>query len=270
MKTRMNGHAPSVPLPLFALAAGGILVVVGHALSTPIEGTGESYVTRFAANRGEHFMGLLLTTIGALLLIPGVMGVLRVLDGRSTLAQVGCTLGCIGAAALGVGDGVITFTMGTLTAKDLGLAASVYDAMNQSNLAGLPFMFAPLFVLGHVLLGILWCGWEARCGGRGPYSSPAPFSSSRRGVAASSQRQRSRLSRQGSSALHGFSGAGRAFLPPQDGQSRQQARQRPDPSPRLGTGSRSHWHEPVIVLGCTSLAVCMHHDYSLRLWRGST
>ena len=115
----MNGHAPSVPLPLFALAAGGILVVVGHALSTPIEGTGESYVTRFAANRGEHFMGLLLTTIGALLLIPGVIGILRVLDGRSTLAQVGCTLGCIGAAALGVGDGVITFTMGTLTARIL-------------------------------------------------------------------------------------------------------------------------------------------------------
>jgi hypothetical protein len=150
----MNGRAASAPLPLFALAAGGILVAVGHALSTPMDGTGESYVTRFAASRGEHFTGLLLTTIGALLFIPGAMGVLRVLDGRSTLAQVGCILGGIGAAALGVGDGFITFTMGTLTAKDLGLAASVYDVMEQSNLAGVPFMFAPLFVLGFVLLGI--------------------------------------------------------------------------------------------------------------------
>jgi hypothetical protein len=141
-------------LPLLALATGPILIAVGHALSTPIDGTGQDYVTRFAANRPEHIAGLLLTAIGVLLLLPGAAGILRVLDGRSTLARIGCIIGGIGAAALGVGDGVIAFTMGTLTGTNLGLAARVYDTMDHSNLAGLPFQGAPLFVLGFVLLGI--------------------------------------------------------------------------------------------------------------------
>jgi hypothetical protein len=154
MTTSTKRHTSFVPLPLLALAAGGILVAVGHAISTPIEGTGDEYVARFAASRGEHFAGLLITTIGALLFVPGLAGVLRALDGRSPLARIGAALAGIGAAALGVGDGVIAMVMGTLTANDPGLAARVYDAMDRSDLAGLPFMFAPLFVLGFVLLGI--------------------------------------------------------------------------------------------------------------------
>jgi len=142
-------------LPLLALATGPILIAVGHALSAPVEGTGLEYVTRFAANRTEHVTGLLLTAIGVLLLVPGAAGVLHVLDGRSTLARVGCTLGGIGAAALGIGDGMIALVAGALTgSNDLALGAHVKDVMDQSSLAGLPFQFAPLFVLGFVLLGI--------------------------------------------------------------------------------------------------------------------
>jgi hypothetical protein len=142
-------------LPLLALATGPILIAVGHALSTPIEGSGRDYVTRFAASRPEHIAGLLLTAIGGLLLLPGAAGVLRVLDGRSMLARIGCTLGGIGAAALGGGDGMIGLTAGTLTGADHELAARASDAFDQSNLAGVPFQGgAPLFVIGFVLLGI--------------------------------------------------------------------------------------------------------------------
>lgn len=141
-------------LPLLALATGPILVVVGHALSAPIEGTGREYATRFAANRPEHVAGLLLTAVGVLLLVPGLAGVLRVLDGRSTLARVGATLAGVGAAALGVGDGMIALIAGALTRDDLELAARVKDVTDESSLAGLPFQFAQAFVLGLVLLGV--------------------------------------------------------------------------------------------------------------------
>lgn len=149
-----NSRYGPATLPLLALALGGILVVVGHGLTAPMEGTAESYVADFAANWGEHFAGMLLTAIGALLFIPGIMGVLRVLDGRSTLARVGGTLAGIGAAALGVGDGAIALMAGVLIREDRGLAVGVYDVFDRSNLAGLPFMFAPLLVLGFILLGV--------------------------------------------------------------------------------------------------------------------
>jgi len=156
-----TGLGPAT-LPLLALAAGGILAVVGHGLTEPMEGTGESFVANFAANWGEHFTGMLLTAIGTLLFVPGIMGVLRVLDGRSTLARVGGTLAGIGAASLGVGDGAITLMAGVLVREDRALAEGVYEVFDRSSLAGLPFVFAPLFVIGFVLLGVAL----ARMGGQ--------------------------------------------------------------------------------------------------------
>ena len=41
-------------LPLLALGTGPLLIAVGHALSTPTEGLGADYVTRFAANRPAY------------------------------------------------------------------------------------------------------------------------------------------------------------------------------------------------------------------------
>jgi hypothetical protein len=158
MKGTIMKNTPREPmhpawLALLALASGGVLVVLGHALSAPQEGTGEEFVARFAANWGVHFAGMLLTTIGALLFIPGIMGVLRVLNGRSTVARVGGTLAGIGAAALGVGDGALTLMAGVLVHEDRELAVKVAEVFDRSNLAGLPFMFAPLFVFGLILLG---------------------------------------------------------------------------------------------------------------------
>jgi hypothetical protein len=141
-------------LPLLALGTGAVLVVLGHALSTPMVDSAHAYVTRFAANRSEHVAGLLLTGIGAFLLVPGAAGILRVLDGRSRLARVGCTIGGIGAAALGAGDVLVACSIGTVVGKGPDLAARYYEAMNHSSLGPLPFQFAPLFVVGFVLLGI--------------------------------------------------------------------------------------------------------------------
>ncbi len=141
---------------LAALAAvgSGIGIVVGHLLTVPPQGEASAYVRDFAHHHTSGVIGGLLTAVGAFLLVPGLSAILRLVRGRGAgLATAGAVLAGIGIVSLGAGDVMITLMMGWLVKSDPGTAVAIFKGADSSALAGLPFAFAPLFVLGMLLIG---------------------------------------------------------------------------------------------------------------------
>lgn len=155
---------PDVPPPairvrrrLAGLAAvgAGAGIVVGHLLTVDPNLPAATYVRDLGAHRATGVIGGLLTSVGAFLLLPAMAAALRLVRGRGAgLATAGAVLVGCGAAALAAGDVMITLVMGTLVQGHPDLAESVYRSADSSALIGLPFMFAPLLVIGLVLVGI--------------------------------------------------------------------------------------------------------------------
>ncbi|MFI5694666.1 DUF4386 family protein [Kribbella sp. NPDC051586] len=142
-------------LSAIALAAGGVGIVVGHLLTVPSDQPAAAYVAQLAAHRVTGTIGGLLTAIGAFLVVPGLAALLRLIRERGArLATAGAILAGVGITALGTGDAMISLVMGGLVPDHQDLAASLFTLSDSVPLIGLPFAFAPLFVLGTVLLGI--------------------------------------------------------------------------------------------------------------------
>jgi hypothetical protein len=141
-------------LAALATAGAGIGIVVGHLLTVPPEGKASTYVDDFAHHHTTGVIGGLLTAVGAFLLVPGLGAILRLVRGRGAgLATAGAVLAGIGIVSLGAGDVMITLVMGWLVKSDPDTAVAVFKGSDASALVGLPFSFAPLLVLGMVLLG---------------------------------------------------------------------------------------------------------------------
>ncbi len=141
-------------LAALATVGAGIGIVVGHLLTVPPDGKASTYVDDFAHHHTTGVIGGLLTAAGAFLLVPGLSSILRLVRGRGAgLATAGAVMAGIGIVSLGAGDVMITLIMGWLVKSDPGTALAIFKRSDSSPLVGLPFAFAPLFVLGMLLIG---------------------------------------------------------------------------------------------------------------------
>lgn len=142
-------------LSALALVGGGVGVVVGHLLTVPSDQDMKPYLDQLAAHRTTGIVGGLLTAVGAFLVVPGLVALLRLVRDRGArFATAGAILAGAGITALGAGDVMITLVMGDLVAKHRDTAEALYRIADTDPLLSLPFALAPLFVLGMVLLGV--------------------------------------------------------------------------------------------------------------------
>lgn len=138
-----------------AAGAAGVGIVIGHLLTVPPEGSATTYVDDFSRHHATGVVGGMLTAVGAFLLVPGLGAILRLVRGRGAgLATTAAVLAGVGIVALGAGDVMITLVMGWLVTGDPARAVAIFHDSDTSSLVGLPFAFAPLFVLGMLLLGV--------------------------------------------------------------------------------------------------------------------
>lgn len=142
-------------LSALALVGGGAGVVVGHLLTVPSDQDMKPYLDQLAAHRTTGIVGGLLTAVGAFLVVPGLVALLRLVRERGArFATAGALLAGVGITALGAGDVMLTLVMGGLVEKHRDTAEALYRIADTEPLLSLPFALAPLFVLGMVLLGV--------------------------------------------------------------------------------------------------------------------
>ena len=135
--------------------AAGALIVVGHLLTVDSGVGRNAYLDQLAAHPTTGVLGGLLTSAGCFLLLPGLAALLGLVRRRgAALGTVAAVMIGTGVASLGAGDTMITLVMGTLVDGHRALAGGLYDVANTAPLLGLPFVLAPLVVLGAILLGI--------------------------------------------------------------------------------------------------------------------
>jgi hypothetical protein len=153
-----SAHAPSVQLrhrlSAIALAGAGVGIVAGHALSVDSGQPANAYLADFSAHHVRGTIGGLVIAVGAFLLVPGLAAALRLVTGRGArLATVAAVLWGLGAMALGAGDVMQTLVMSALVPDHQDTARAIIDVAQQGIL-GLPFLFAPAFVLGGALFAV--------------------------------------------------------------------------------------------------------------------
>ncbi|MDQ6715406.1 MAG: hypothetical protein M3Z83_04785 [Actinomycetota bacterium] len=151
-------HAVSTPLrqrlSALALAGAGVGIVAGHALSVDSGQSSDAYLADFTAHHVRGTIGGLTIAVGAFLLVPGLAAALRLVTGRGArLATVAAVLWGLGAMALGAGDVMQTLVMSALVPAHPDTVRAVIDVA-QDGILGLPFLFAPAFVLGGVLFAL--------------------------------------------------------------------------------------------------------------------
>ncbi len=113
------------------------------------------YIHDLTAHHTTGVIGGLLTSVGAFLLIPAMAALLSLVRGAGAkLATASAILIGCGGAALGAGDAMITLVMGSLVPHHSDTAATMIHIANNNPLLGLPFTFAPLLVVGFILLGV--------------------------------------------------------------------------------------------------------------------
>jgi hypothetical protein len=151
-------QAPSRPLrrrlSAIALAGAGVGIVAGHALSIDSGQEPDAYLADFTAHHLRGTIGGLTIAVGAFLLVPGLAALLRLVTGRGArLATVAAVLWGTGAMALGAGDVMQTLVMSALVPDHQDTARAIIGVA-QRGILGLPFLFAPAFVVGGTLFGI--------------------------------------------------------------------------------------------------------------------
>jgi hypothetical protein len=125
---------------LFGVSGGDDAAAAVHAIA--------GAHTRFVA-------GGLLLTAGTFLLIPAALGLLRLASGRGRpVAVTGAVMSGVAAAVLGGGTLMRTVVFGFLTPSHADVATRVQQLAGTSGLATLPFLFAPLLVIGMVIAGV--------------------------------------------------------------------------------------------------------------------
>ena len=141
-------------LSALALAGAGVGIVAGHALSVDSGQASDAYLADFTAHHVRGTIGGLTIAAGAFLLVPGLTAALRLVTRRGArLATVAAALWGLGALCLGAGDVMQTLVMSALVPAHPDTARTIIDVAQQGIL-GLPFLFAPAFVLGGVLFAV--------------------------------------------------------------------------------------------------------------------
>ena len=142
-------------LSALALVGAGVGIVFGHLLTVAPDQEMRPYLDHLSQHRTTSTIGMLITATGAFLVVPGLSALLRLVRERGArLATAGAVIAGVGITALGAGDVMIGLVMGSVIEKHRDTAETLYRVADNSGLLGLPFAFAPLFVLGMVLLGV--------------------------------------------------------------------------------------------------------------------
>jgi hypothetical protein len=137
------------------MVLAAVTVLVGHLLDVPATLPTSTFLDQVQANPTAFLIGGLVQAAAAFLLIPSAVGILALVPARGAgWATVGTILTGIGAAATGAGLVMITTMMAMLDSTGRGLAGRVYDLAGHSSIGGLPFLLAPVMLVGLLLLGI--------------------------------------------------------------------------------------------------------------------
>jgi hypothetical protein len=143
-----------------SLIAASLLFLLATAIDPAwADDTGE-YLNEVAADKGLYLLAGILNLIAALLLIPGLLGVIHLLRRRRvTVGQIGAALVMIGAVAI-ASTYVISVIeiVGTGDELDRGQIVTLLDEAEESAEAAPIFVMLLLgLVLGSILLAIgLW------------------------------------------------------------------------------------------------------------------
>jgi hypothetical protein len=143
-----------------ALIAAPLLFLLGSAIDPAWAEDTDEYLSEVAADKGLYLLAGILNLVGALLLIPGLLGVIHLLRRRRvTVGQIGAALVMIGAVAIASTYVInVIEIVGTGDEFDRGQLVSLLDETEESGEAAPVFvMFLLGLVLGSILLAIgLW------------------------------------------------------------------------------------------------------------------
>jgi Domain of unknown function (DUF4386) len=136
----------------------GPLLFCGEALLDPAwaEDSAE-YLAEVAADKGRYIAAGAVGTIGSLLFIPGLLGVMRLFRGRSvTLGQIAAGLLALGVIGLSAGLAFNGFDIILADHADRAAAVEIYDDGDENGavIAYFLFFFFIGIVLGSILLAI--------------------------------------------------------------------------------------------------------------------
>jgi hypothetical protein len=144
-------------LAAIGLLAGPLLFCIESLLDPAWASDSAEYLAEVADDKGRYIAAGAAGTIGSLLLIPGMLGVMRLFRGRSiTLGQIGAGLIAMGAIGL---TGILAFNGFDIILADhadRAAAVEIYDQGDENGalLAYFLFFFFIGIVLGSILLAI--------------------------------------------------------------------------------------------------------------------
>jgi hypothetical protein len=144
-------------LAAIGLIAGPLLFTIQGLLDPAWASDSAEYLTAVADDKGRYIAAGAAGTIGSLLFIPGLLGVMRLFRSRSiTLGQIAAgllTVGVIGLSAILAFNGFDVFLADH---ADRAAAVEIYDDLDDSGalIAYFLFFFFIGIVLGSILLAI--------------------------------------------------------------------------------------------------------------------
>ena len=138
-----------------SMILGPICIVLGHLINVNSAEAPADYVRDASAHHAALIAGSIIVSAGAFLLIPAMIGAMRLAPGRGgPLVTAGGLLASIAAAALGAGTLMLGLVIGMLTPAHADLALRVATIGQTSGIGGLPFQLAPGLVIGPILVAV--------------------------------------------------------------------------------------------------------------------
>lgn len=138
-----------------SMILGPICILLGHLLNVNSSEAPAQYVRDVSAHHAAFIAGSVVLSAGAFLLIPAMIGAMRLAPGRGgALVTIGGLLASIAAAGLGAGTLMLGAVIGMLTPAHSDLAIQVDQIGNHSSIGALPFLLAPGLIVGLLLVAV--------------------------------------------------------------------------------------------------------------------
>jgi hypothetical protein len=138
----------------FALIAAPVIWAIGTALDPAWADDTAEYLTEVADNEGLYLLAGLLWSIGSLLFVVGLLGVIRLVRGRRvTLGQIGAGLMIFGAIGMSSGLAFNGFEIAMATEDNREAMVTLSDNLEDN--AALAIFWLGFFIVGIVLGAIL-------------------------------------------------------------------------------------------------------------------
>jgi hypothetical protein len=138
---------------LVAMVAGSLCVLFGHLGNFASSQAPARYIADISAHHTRFVASELVVAIGAFLLIPAMAGLMRLAPARGgRFTTVGGIFAGIALAGLGAGNLMFGVMLGMLTPAHSDIATGIVRIANDTPLAGVPFIPAPLLTIGLILI----------------------------------------------------------------------------------------------------------------------